>query len=148
MGAFFDGYGRKTGCLLLALAAVFSGAWLRSFASTNDVIQFNATYSLYSHDGSLSWNCTYPDDSLPMFWQMPLVADEGVQNSFVIHPVSLPTFKWRHELCGFVASEISINGRRTIQYWVPYWAITMPLLLICAWLLLKKPPETVDTAKN
>lgn len=140
MNAFFKGWRRKTGCVLLALALAFCAAWLRSFVSTNDVIQLDENHSLYSHDGSFSWNITSPDIfSLPILGLTPVAPDQEFGIDFVDDHLSRPAFTWRHEFCGFVASEISIHGTRIVQYWVPYWSVTTPLILASAWLLLRKP---------
>ena len=55
MNEVFRGWKRKVGVVTLVLACVFMGLWLRSFTTTNDQITLWVNHSLYSHNGSVSW---------------------------------------------------------------------------------------------
>lgn len=144
----FRGWRRKVGCVLLLLACAVLVAWLRSYLVDNDTITFatNPHRQIYSHDGSVAWNISYPDDTWghDFFWPMRAPARD-------IEPNALPQFNWRWEVCGFVGSEISLYGYRVVQYWVPYWSIATPLALLAALLILWKPrsrPEPKHAEAN
>lgn len=123
MSALFQGWRRRAGCALLVVACALMVAWLRSYLSADDVLRLTSNGQLYSHNGSVSWNMTSVDDAFanvsgPQFMR--------------------PRVIWRNEFFGFVGTEIVIYGRRTIQYWVPYWSFVTPLTLLSGYLILWK----------
>ena len=57
---------RKLGLVAIFVACGFLGLWSRSFLSTNDQVTVWNNHSLYSHDGSVSWNIRYTDPQAPV----------------------------------------------------------------------------------
>jgi len=147
VGDFFHGWRRKAGVLTLVMACMCLAVWVRSFASTNDYFTVWNNHAIYSHDGSVSWNIQYPDDSTPIESEnqsenqpMSILLGTHIGSPFVLQ--TNPRLKWRWECCGFVASDTVFFGSGMQQYWLSDWYFISPLALLSAWLLLSKPRTT------
>jgi hypothetical protein len=153
MGEFFKTWRRKIGVVVLVLAGFCMAAWLRSYTSTDDVITFTSNYQLYSHNGSVSWNVISAD---PLAFDLAMSLSgieitnrlEQPDSESLLAGFSIglsPRIQWHREFCGFVACEVSTLGRRTLQYWVPYWSFATPLALLSAYLILWNPRRKADS---
>lgn len=122
MSDFFRGWKRRIGVLVLGIAGAFLGFWVRSFSTTDDHVTVWKNHSLYSHNGSVSWNVRYREVLMPTV---------GLQQMQLRN-------KSRWECCGIVISDFVINGSGVRQYWISDWHLISPLTALAAWLLLSK----------
>ena len=140
MGEFFKGWRRKFGVVTLLMSLFFVGCWMRSFASTNDHFKVWANHSIYSHNGSVSWNIRSYDGQTPEIDQFVIVRPN--RPTLFLPKPQLTTTKWIWKWYGLLGKEYSIAGRSTIQYWVSYWYFISPLTLLSAYLLLFEPRKS------
>lgn len=145
MHEFFRGWRRKAGLVTLVLACAFLGLWFRSFSTTDDCISFPHNYSLYSHDGSISWNVhdISLGDSAVDFGVVAEGSEQQIGRGFeLFHPKVYN----RWECCGLVYSDTSFAGSgRVRQYWISAWYFISPLTVLSAWLLLSKRRQPKST---
>lgn len=136
MGGFFHGWRRKTGCVILFLACVFLGGWVRSWESADEIeIRFN--------DHTLIWFVSCYD------WVGCGVHHE---KGFVFHKSRRTrwTSAYRSEGDGdaFQGYDFYLEGRVSSTYLVlPYSVFVIPLTLLAAFLLLSKPRKSTQTKK-
>ena len=150
MGEFFRGWRRKVGLLTLLAACLFSAGWVRSL-STSDAILIPRTKSgfirLDSCFGRFSWNIVQNDKvTIPtMIWRSDVIvrpdSDVVFDHSNYVYERRL---HWGKIDTGRVHSPG--DGRVRASYVIlPYWFITIPLVLISAFLLLSKPCKSTQT---
>jgi len=117
----FLGWKRKLGVLLLAMTCGLVVVWVRSFSTTDDHVTLWKNHSLYSHNGSISWNVRYPDNSPFDFGGRSMVKQKS-----------------RWEWCGIVYCDLATPGSGLKQYWIADWYLITPLTAFAAWLLISK----------
>jgi hypothetical protein len=148
MGDVFHGWRRKVGVVTLLVACVFADGWGRSLWYEDWLAVITSSQSehyhqrcLFSLHGKISWVERQVFNALSPY--SPSVAwGTNQQNG---HLVAAPLFgivsNWRWELGGFGYGD-SPNSDGTAAssiIVIPYWSIVIPLILLSAWLLLKKP---------
>lgn len=131
---FFRGWRRKTGLALLAMTLLWAGIWICSLVNHDDVIiaTTNQHHHLMSERGIITW--------------MRLVDWRSQRPYFHSHRRPIFEFadtnrylrRWR-----FLEFECAIgflqNGSKFVRYAIPYWSIVLPMTLLSALLLLRKP---------
>jgi len=109
MGEFFNGWRRKAGCFLLVMAALLTGAWIRSFVVQDTVLIRN--YCVGSDRGWIWW------------LEMP----------------DMDQWKWGSQtIDSDWNDETGINWHFGIRYCaIRYWSIAVPLSLLSGFLILR-----------
>jgi|SRR5579871_1662137 len=123
MVEFFRGWQRKTGCVLLMLALAMLGMWIRSTV-VSDTIVFPSTlrnHSLKSSHSLLSW-CTVERKADGFRWWSEILAPDDRKDPS-LHLTEIREYA--------MLSKKRINISTT-----PYWAVTMPLIMLSAYLIL------------
>ncbi len=135
MGDFFHRWQRKIGVVVLILALVFMGGWVRSFVVADGIHILNDDF--FSVSGGL-------------FWQRTLSKNANRSISFTSWEDFDPLFDYDKWGFGFGAGGDETNlfssktggivgVVKTTFYRVPYWFIAMPLTLLSAYLLVIAP---------
>ncbi|HEY4260232.1 MAG TPA: hypothetical protein VGM98_08730 [Schlesneria sp.] len=127
---FFHGWRRKAGVVALGLACVFMVMWLRSRAwyDVGEMSVNGHTHRFGSLQGELMW-LSYPAaKARPIRWMSGRVTDPGMM--LLDSNVSLFRSVAQHSSYAMP----SIFGLK--QSAIPYWALTIPLTLLSAYLLL------------
>jgi len=117
MRDFFHGWRRKAGCVALVMACLFMAGWIRS-RMFGDAFLFpvgSRQNAIVALDGAVHW-CAVKTG--PAYW--------GFETSD--RPVD--------ELADQLQTEIGFS------WCVPYWSITIPLTLLSAYLILRKPRKS------
>ena len=111
---YFNSMRRKTGLVTMLVACGFLGLWSRSFLSTNDQVTVWDNHSLYSRDGSISWNIRYTDFQPPVqtVFEQPEIATSAALNAYAEH---VPDGKTASEASqqGQVVSQIQLHSGHT-----------------------------------
>jgi hypothetical protein len=124
MRAFFRGWPRKTGCVVLVLAIAVAIAWARAFVRY-DVVYFSLghrQYQIISTEAGValtSWDYSHPATQ----WRILDAAqfDDGGTGL----------------LLSYVESDF--DGLNVSHSELPHWQLLLPLTLISAFLILWKP---------
>ena len=125
MGEFFKGWRRKIGVMMLVMACVLTGLWLRSLSSY-DRIYFpigHRTHLITSYKGGLAWSSWEYVDA-PEWGYRELPTPDHTTFVELIDGWSSPSFS-------------SWNMRWRSVF---YRQIVIPLTVLSACLLLSKPP--------
>lgn len=148
MREFLRGWRRKVGSITLMMACVFMLGWIRSLFLQDQLILPRQGYVhvLTSMNGALSWVRSSPFHfTIPVRWSSkeitgPMRDSADPWDEAEVH------WKWQHWGFDFGAgtylSRSSVVGlfERRVDLWrVPYWAITIPLTSVSAYLILWKP---------
>jgi hypothetical protein len=145
MLTFFNSWRRTTGCVLLAMALVSMGGWIRSRHLQDQLIiaHQNSVHILMSMNGALAWSRSSPSYlTAPIYWSSKRF-NKAMEDSWDGAEV-----RWKWQRFGFdfgagsYTDKSSIGGvfTRRVELWqIPYWAITIPLTLLSAYLILWKP---------
>ena len=158
MGEFFRGWRRKLGVVMLVMACVFTGMWVRGFAFEDAIRLGNGqrivtrgrvlqTLSTSSRNG-LIWKHEETDCDMTWVagWQ-----SRPVEKMDEFDPVTDPVtsfvnsnvLDWRWQLCGFDIGRFHGATADRLSYWrISHSSITIPLTLISFWLLLTKPRKS------
>ncbi len=139
MRTFLKGWRRKTGSILLVMALVFMGGWIRSTRlAEGAVIQLGtSTHVLSSANGNFSWMRhagRFPtSDTITYMWW-------PVQQQTVVHPFIDAEIEWqrRFRWNGFDVGEGHLAGLSLVTWTIPYWSMAVPLTLLSACLILWK----------
>ena len=136
MREFFQGWRRKMGCVLLLVAAAFTGGWIRSLSVVDTFgfvngdpqspIWIGSVDSTFVLVGRIPVDWTTIPSTLNLWETEPFVPDtelmpEGTQWSYRY-------FRFGYgfnSFCQFVA--------------IPYWMIVIPLITLSAGLIFWKP---------
>ena len=145
MGDYFKPWRRKIGVFIWMLACASAVGWIRSEIAIDVVATYaqNITFNLYSTNGTLRLVAT-GDVSAQ---QSALIAFGSITNADFLrlyrgHPL-IPKI-----LCFPDSNRNALFGSLQILFLSPsfivdneihYWAVTIPLTLLSAWLLLIKP---------
>ena len=136
MGKFFRGWRRKTALVILVLACPLMVGWLRSYYVEDEIaVTFSQwLYVCLSSSGKLSW-MSWRRERFPRSFEWELItASDRMISSFTSQGMPLRASGpiWTHEM----ANLASVDGKPLI---IPYWLMTIPLNVLCVWLLLSKP---------
>lgn len=116
------------------LACVLAAAWARSF-KVCDFIHWN--WSCWSVNGNL---CLIPSpESSTMSWEWPQWSGEDFAAAEAEAALEGITWKWR--IMGFGDGEVTIVGTKFRIFLFAYWSLVIPLVLLAAWLLHRKPEK-------
>lgn len=163
MREFFGGWRRKAGCILLIVALTFMGGWLRSRYAV-DVIKFPVHIHRTGSSGSITFCCLISDRDC-LVWdradeyftesdpneETDLGTPYPIWQSSSNHPnFDQPQIKWRWRSCGFGACEYFDKDAefRESFLFIPYWSIAVPLTIVSAYLLFRKPPKPTRSRLN
>lgn len=158
MREFFKSWRRKAGVVLLLLACALSSGWVRS-RSRCDSVQLPLTRHSRLTLGSANQVAGFsyetfddPSDNLFEIWSNTdggsideALSMDGIMPSMTADSSSEDGsngLKWRIRIAGFLfgQSEYLPDFKSRIDFAaVPYWSITIPLTLLAAWLILRKP---------
>lgn len=116
---FFHGWRRKAGCVTLMLAVLLMALWIRSDILF-DQIAFDGNLFI-SNSGCLAWD-----------WQAWRGCDADLTD-------------WHSEKAS-PFDEAWYFGRDGVRF--PYWALVVPLTLVSAYLIFRKPATTNAAASN
>lgn len=142
MREFFHGWRRKTGCVTLVMACAAMGMWIRSRV-VGDSLTIPANHSvigLSSLRERVIWQRLWYSDGI----------DLAAQKTFRHHswkltsPESDPReidYDWHIEFLGFnfYSGTIKPDSLSSHLWSIPYGAITIPLTMLSAYLILWKP---------
>ena len=140
MGEFFEGWRRKIGVVMLLMALVFVGGWVRSLTIQDSFLCHRDDHSGFfvnSNQGCLSWNRIHELQPEQLrFADRYFTGDAASFDRFLNNEVN-----WHWKTCGFEFGETTQHNSRVRSEFgvVPYWSIVIPLTLLSAWLLLIKP---------
>jgi len=163
MSEFFKGWRWKVGVVMLGIALLFLGAWIRSLSFLDRIDlrwapDYSATESLLSMDGCLGWiegfEQTVPFDpgsearaSSKLVMRVPewvTYNRHGRSQLPADSSCGSPIANWCWRWCrfGICTEDGTLAGGSfcRMRYWlVPYWSIVIPLTLLSAYLLLARP---------
>ena len=135
MVEFFQGWRRKTGLVLLATALLWAGIWGRSLVIHDIVIvaTSNQHHRLISERGIITWM------RLPDWRSQPPYFNWHQRSIFEFPDGNRYLRRWRFLEFEFTTGIEAANGAKFVRYAIPYWSIVLPLTLLSALLLLRKP---------
>jgi hypothetical protein len=119
VGEFFKGWRWKAELMMLAMAMLLTGAWMRSyvFADMISVDFLGQQYVMVSVDGGMAWDW-YPR----------------------------PTGSLRYErraMGGPAMKSVARQNSALMLCKVPYWSFVWPPTLLSVWLIVAKPRKRV-----
>jgi hypothetical protein len=154
MGEFFNGWRRKIGLAALLMALALMGGWVRSLNRCErfsfETNEYNYNW-LGSFNASIAWQQVTPVDTLlwsqmykksgPMLFNEVAVATSEKAIADLL--CGEDQFEWKHRYCGFAIGEFkqkfSLSAVHLTIWKLSYWSVVIPLTLLSAFLLLKKP---------
>jgi hypothetical protein len=137
MWTYFRGWKRKIGLMMLAMALVLTGEWVRSLNTFDElgIPWGSCMHFISSSTGTLGWwrNSGFSsDDQLSHSFQTRRTSKSEFEDVFVQFQMEW-SFRWDGFRCGK-------SKLHKLQIWmIPYWSIVFPLTLISAWCLLIRP---------
>jgi len=143
MGEFFKGWRRKMGCVTLVMASVFMVGWVRSMNILDSVslpVGRHRLMQLWSGHQSMTGVNEY-HANIDVTWDHLGWGSVRVEES----DFDDIRMRWLWKWCGFgIADGIDYpvmprSFRSAAILTVPYCALTTPLTLLSAFLLLSKP---------
>lgn len=114
---FFDGWRRKTGCVTLMMALLLMALWVRSDLLVDHVFVRGNVFS--SNGGCLVWD-----------WQSWGLPEANIT-------------AWQTDKASPFDEDWYV-GRNGVRF--PYWAVVVPLTILSADLILRKPATAKPTA--
>jgi hypothetical protein len=154
MWSYFRGWKHKLGVVMLLMACVSVGAWIRSLTDLDALIRLNAhdTHVVLSAEGTFNWErmspIVTPRASRWMYRHDSSNINEGFDVPMGFLGLGFD-FRTQSDLVTTAGTAPYILESETWQ--IPYWSIVIPLTLISAWCLLTKPrtkpatkPEPAD----
>ena len=142
MPPFFHGWRRKAGCVLLVMATVFMGGWIRSHVANDELFLGKCrgihSFSLYSGRNGITLQSRTAAETKalnPAWHSWPL--DPGDSTYLAQHSFHV---EWAWHWCGFNAGEshdYEMPGWRMAWWTIPYWSIVCPLAILSAYLILR-----------
>lgn len=141
MREFFKGWRRKLGCVTLVIACVLAAGWIRSLTQ-HEGISFRtgqmSDQSVISFQSAINWCWLDGSTDLDNFPSLHWSSVPHSRDLMVINPGRT----WRWTFAGIGIHDFTYDGNATFAVLViPYWLIVLPLTLLSAWLLLRKPQE-------
>ena len=156
MSQFFKPWRRKLGVIMLLMACMFAAGWIKSIRHADFVI----FYSLWPNHAVLSGFGHFRIFQLGKYTFAIDGVDEGIKVSYTFHQWSplLETPQWppvfragkaeaSHYRCDVFEVYDDSTGTRRPMWLIPYWSVVVPLTLMSAYLLLRKP-RTVTKAEQ
>ena len=143
MGEFYHGWRRKIGCVTLVMACVVAAAWLRSFVVWDEVCLISTTGYMvqlcsdrgqlgFEHESLSEWE---EPSALEVEWNSQKPAPDFALFGYLNQPIE--SFEWRRNFAGI---SIGVYDFRHSAFCIlPYWCIALPLSLLSAYLILRKP---------
>jgi len=147
MGEFFQEWQRKAGCVTLLMTLALMGAWIRSLLVEDLVLRGGQSDTYFtSGNGSIQWDQITLTSGKPinlepnLRWEIRRLPD----HDGVTLPIKESRVLWRRIGFGFQVAvaeypDSAGNQIRRGQWAISYWAITVPLTLLSAYLILRKP---------
>jgi len=135
MGEYFKPSRRKAGCVLLVMAFMLFGAWMRS-RYTLDVFTFTLgprQNQVISWQESVCWVSVIPDDHVYRH-------SGWMSESFKPQDMQLVLYFYQSHLRAWDIRMLD----ETYQWDMPYWSLVTPLTAISAFLLLSKPCKSTQ----
>ncbi|WP_010583746.1 hypothetical protein [Schlesneria paludicola] len=153
MREFFKDWKRTLGIVTLLTASVFTVGWVRSFRNRESLYLplWQVRTAVISVDGKLGIfqsHINHPESGFDWI-TLPIAAVYGQQSVdaeaiFNVVPGNGNEFELRFRFSGFDLGQVRPGSapHHSIPFiFVPYWSITIPLVLLSAWLLLSKLRE-------
>jgi hypothetical protein len=140
MHTFFHGWRRKMGVGSLVMACVLMGMWMRSYG-IRDVVW------IYPHRTTLHWLAS----SNGRFEWMTIQSLDGdltgdIHNRWRTYPLTAPMLDARAPDANTTKrskwAEPPTSDSRSLHI-IPYWSLVLPLTLLSAYLILRKPRKRV-----
>lgn len=134
MRELFKGWRRKLGCATLVMACLFAVGWIRSFYCRDTaVIPLSNSTSVEFSSMRSKFCLLRLSEPRRLKWETSPVEGED-------HTYNLLTADWSRRIAGARAfSNLHAFAASTAGIVVPYWLPTLPLTLLSAWLILRKP---------
>ena len=151
MREVFDGWRRKAGIVTLGMALPLMGMWIRS-DSVGDFIIWPAANNreemLISAESKLTWQTTYDSEAEAGFprW-VPSVLDKSVAVIEADKQYTVYRFRFLDIEAGDVDFPHGLGGTFSFCC-IPYRFIVIPLTLLAAWLILRKPRNKQNSDGN
>ncbi|MDB5348609.1 MAG: hypothetical protein JWP89_6986 [Schlesneria sp.] len=154
MRDFFYGWRRKAGCVMLGIALLFMGVWIRSryIMETLTYISDEGRHSFSITPNGLEWaRRTGSGQYLsPQFMNLSWETIELDDSDFESFPEPSMGWEtsWNYRWCGFRSGKfqltaggpgLSILYGELARWAIPHWAMVIPLTLLSAYLILRKP---------
>jgi hypothetical protein len=142
MTEFFKGWRRRSGIVMLALASLFATGWVRSYVFDDYILRDGRDDIIIveSVSGGISWERNTHDapSQTDIGWEYHSI---DAKSEVYGDKYDGCTVHWRWRWAGFDFGELHHPFfQMTIVEWtIPYWAVTAPLTIISAWLILGKP---------
>jgi len=136
MGEFFNGWRRKTGCVLLVMAALLTGAWLRSYVFLDEISfhMLGTSGDIDSERGKLAYIRSSLQSSSTVARYSHELKDLDRGSTWLSVYDSPATTHWRWEYGGFLFCESTNHHSRV--WAIPYWSFVLPISLLSAYLIL------------
>jgi hypothetical protein len=136
MQAFLHGWRRKGGVVLLVMACLATGLWVRTlfFADQFCFVIGDRKHYFNSGQSGLSWLSV--DRSLVVEWHMVIPAED-----FETRHLDRPLTESLNE----VLTILTDRGINPACRYLLYWWLVLPLTLLSAYLILWKPQGVVRT---
>ena len=159
MREFFQGWRRKSGLALLAMALLLTAAWFRSLVLTDifATVAFGDHHVVQSGHGVVVWarqlgftifiDGWYSHDTIE---HRTIVSKSSKWNE-AWKPAESWRCCWQYGIGDAAVGcheQVEGGGRlRTLWWRAPYWELVLPLTLLSGWLILAKP-RPAKTAKE
>jgi hypothetical protein len=150
---FFQGWRRKTGLALLAMALLLTVAWMRGAVYHDQVaLRYGRTSHFFSSvHGQVRWERTIQSTSRPANRPRPPIIKWNSRKTpkNLVPPSREEGTAWRWTWGWVYIGTLKEEDRREI--WViPYWSTVLPLTLISAFLIFSKPrqPKSMKEPKR
>lgn len=147
MGGFFKPLRRKIGVVTLLMACVFTGVWVRSLRTSDQLtlMKWNETsYVMASEHARIVFGrLSNAGISGIIGPYLDVPHDQIVSGGRLLHAADLKV-EWRRQAYGFelgkrTRQEPRSSGTIELRFLImPYWSIVTPLTLLSVWLLLSK----------
>lgn len=150
MRKIFYGWRRKAGVVVLLVALLLIGRWMRGQRIADIIGLYNddnreILFLQTSRDGLMWEHQVAQKDKMPAvpIWRRTVLKSDGPVMPFDDpNWLLLNTMDRRWRLCGFDFGRwhtTKMNGC-SVTYWnIPYWSVILPLTLLAASLILSKP---------
>ena len=85
-----------------------------------------------------------------LIWDMPPfpIWDTDTSNTLKSDLDSDVNFKWSVLFFGFGAGSAFADPVSAVLFMIPYWSLVLPLTILSAWLLLRKPGKSPEPVRQ
>ena len=155
--AFFHGWRRKTGCVLLVMAAVLTLTWIRSFRVDTTLLVWTgwADWRLTSRNGAFEIHLIRPlskkwmGAGKPIRWrsQVMSIRDRSL-DPLALYDIKHDTKKagFRYAIAGYDSAMGDPFEWKLLV--TPYWPFTAPLTTLSAYLILRPGKRTTKQSRE